>query len=177
MSKFRRFVAQAVFFVFIVIVGTWTINRFARLMDLSLFTAASPEKKFMTAWQADITRLDSAHSLPNGFKDLKKVGFTCSSERLKKAFDKYPLTLERNPQGKFNLEIFADEVEGGSVVVQYDLVDVKSGNTVWELGRTFPQTLEAKSNEARSNEAKSNEAKSAVPKPVPAQASSPAPVK
>jgi hypothetical protein len=114
-------------------------------MDLSLFSAASPEKKFMSAWQDDITRLDRAHSLPNGFKDLNKVGFTCSSERLKKAFDKYPLTLHRDPNGKFNLEIFADEVEGGGIVVQYDLVEVKTGNTVWELGRTFPQNLDGKS--------------------------------
>ena len=137
----RRILGRGLFFAFVIIVGIWTVNRFVRQMDLSLFTTASPAKKFMSAWQSDIERLDRAHLLPVGFKDLKKVRLTTSSEKIKKAYNQYPLNLNRDVKGKFNLEIFADEIDGGGIVVQYDLVENKSGNTVWELGRTFPQNL------------------------------------
>jgi hypothetical protein len=109
-------------------------------MYLSLFRKAS-EKNFMTAWDNDIARLDRAHSLPAGFTNLKQVHLTTSSEKIKKAFGKYPLNLNRETDGKYNLDIFADEIDGGGVVIQYDLIENRSGNTIWELGRTFPQKL------------------------------------
>jgi hypothetical protein len=95
----------------------------------------------MWAWDEDLKHLDKAHLLPQGFKGLKKIDLTSSSTRLRDAFKKYPLDLSYNPNGKYSLEIFADEIEGGGVVIQYDLIEIKSGNTVWELGRTFPQSL------------------------------------
>jgi len=140
-QKVRKFVPHVLVFLFIAVVAQWTINRYMRLASLSLLTKASQEKKFMTAWEDDLGRLDRAKALPQGFKDLRKIRFITQSEKLKIAFKKYPLSLTKNNKGKFNLEIFADNIEGGGVVIQYDLIEVKSGNTVWELGRTFPQNI------------------------------------
>jgi hypothetical protein len=141
MAKVRFVLTRLLFFAFVIIVGVWTVNRFVRLMDLSLFTNASQEKKFMTAWDSDIARLDRAHALPAGFNNLKQIRLTSGSEKIKRAFGKYPLNLSRKNNGKFVLDIFADQIEGGGIVIQYDLVENKSGNTVWEMGRTFPQNL------------------------------------
>ncbi len=95
----------------------------------------------MSAWEDDIGRLDRAKILPQGMKDLKKIKLLTHTDKIKDGFKKYPLSLVEKPDGKFSLEIFADDIEGGGIVIQYDLVDLKSGNTIWELGRTFPQNI------------------------------------
>ncbi len=141
-SIVRKFVSRGIFFLLIALIAVWTVNRFLRLTTLSLFARASTEKKFMTAWEDDINRLDRAKILPEGFRNLKKIKLFTHADKIKEAFKKYPLaTLTEKNDGSFDLEIFADDIEGGGVVIQYDLVELKSGNTIWELGRTFPQNI------------------------------------
>src|SRR5271163_3702474 len=92
-SMVRKFVSRGIFFLFIAVIGLWTLNRFMRLTTLSLFSAASAEKKFMSAWEDDIGRLDRAKVLPEGMKNLKKIKLLTHTDKIKNAFKKYPLSL------------------------------------------------------------------------------------
>lgn len=104
---------------------------------LGLYFWASPEKKFSMIWQNDLERLQKAKALHGGFQKLKTVKVVTPSEKLRRLAGQNPGNLKTNPQGEYELEIFMDEMTGGGVVIQYDLVNLKTGNTVWELGRTF----------------------------------------
>jgi hypothetical protein len=96
------------------------------------------DKKLMDGWERDLQKLERTKFLHPGFQSLQNIQLISPSERLKNLYASKPLNLETHDNGKFSLEIFMDEVEGGGgVVIQYDLIDLTTGNTVWELGRTF----------------------------------------
>jgi hypothetical protein len=123
-------------------VGWFAGHHFLEMAFKSLFIKAPPERKFMEAWGSDVKHLAKINALHPGFSDLALVKVKTSSDRLKKSFKLYPIEeFKPKPNGHYTLEIFLDEIEDGGVVVQYDLVERKSGNTVWELGRTFPHRL------------------------------------
>ncbi|MDZ4678426.1 MAG: hypothetical protein SGI74_13065 [Oligoflexia bacterium] len=94
-------------------------------------------QNFMAGWERDLQKLEKTKFLHPGFRNLQKILLISPSERLKNIYATKPLNLQTHDNGKFSLEIFMDEVAGGGVVVQYDLIDMHTGNTVWELGRTF----------------------------------------
>ena len=120
---------------------SWIIHVWVGEIGVSKFASIPVEKKFILAWQEDIRRMDQARSLPNGFKDLKVVEFIATSKKLKLMLKKYPMDFKTNSHGHYSLEILLDEIKGGGLMMQYDLVELKSGNTIWERGRTFPQKL------------------------------------
>ena len=99
------------------------------------------DKRFMQAWERDLKHLRDVKALHPGFRDLKSVEFIATSEKLKVMLKKYPIDFSTNPSGHFKLEVLLDELNEGGLMMQYDLVELKSGNTVWERGRTFPQKL------------------------------------
>jgi hypothetical protein len=139
----RTLVAIIVVVLVVSVTAVWVGREFIRSAALALFAHAPREKKFMTAWEHDLQRLKVAKSLHPGFESIKKIQLYSPSDRMKKIFKKYPINFELKPQGRYMLEVFMDEIEGGEgVVIQYDLVDTKTGNTVWELGRTFPHKLD-----------------------------------
>jgi hypothetical protein len=137
----RKIIPVVVLTIILATVGFWAGRRYLHMAYISLFIKAPPEKKFMDAWESDIHHLDDIKALPPGFKDLRLVRLSTPSAKLKKSFKQYPIQFEAKPSGHFILEIFGDELDEGGVLIQYDLVDGKTGNTVWELGRTFPQKL------------------------------------
>ena len=119
------------------VVGIWVFLSAPQL----IFYFAAPEKKLSIALQKDLAMLAKSEALHAGFQSLNEIKMVTTSQSLKDFNNKYPIGFETNPEGKFNLEIFMDEIESGGIVIQYDLVDKKTGNTIWELGRTFPYKL------------------------------------
>jgi hypothetical protein len=137
----RKFLPVIVVLLILAPMGWWAGHRYLHMTFMSLFIKAPPEKKFMDAWEADIQHLREVKALPPGFSDLKAIKLSSTSEHLKKMFKKYPIHFGTTDKGHYTLEIYMDELEDGGVIVQYDLVEQKSGNTVWELARTFPQKI------------------------------------
>lgn len=96
----------------------------------------------MTSWAADFKSLAKNKYLHPGFENIKRVELIATSEKLEKIYRKNPITFNERDDGAFELQVFLDEIEGHEgVVIQYDLVDLATGNTVFELGRTFPHRL------------------------------------
>jgi hypothetical protein len=121
-----------------------TIKRFVTITDSTLLLNASLERKFMLAWQSDLDHLRRGGYLPKSFEDVRTVQLNATTMRLKHTFAQYPIDFHVKKDGHYTLEVFVDEIEdNGGIVVQYDLIDNKSGNLVFELGRTFPQKLTA----------------------------------
>ena len=132
----------AILMVFLALTGLfWTATKWAIQRNVALFNSVPPDKKFMLAWEDDLRRLERAKFLHPGFKDLKSVEFIATSDKIKTMLKKYPMKFKTNPAGHFKLEILLDELHQGGLMMQYDLVELKSGNTIWEQGRTFPQHL------------------------------------
>lgn len=120
----------------------WVDQRFHIHDSFQSLLMGPLEKRFVAAVQEDLEKLDKAKSLHQGIKSLKEIQIFSSSSELRKMFQKYPLKIATRSDGKYKLEIFVDGIEeAGGTVIQYDLVEISSGNTVWELGRTFPHKL------------------------------------
>lgn len=91
----------------------------------------------MKVWQEDYDKQMAANELHEGFKQIKSIQLFATSEKLKKIYQTQPLNIPQSPDGKYFLEIFFDEADEGGAIIQYDLVEVESGNTIFEVGRTF----------------------------------------
>jgi hypothetical protein len=111
---------------------------------LAIFTMSGPrsiEDQFVIAVSKDLENLRQQNFLPEGFNDLKRVEVFGKSENLKTIFNRANESFKTSTDGKYALEVFLDVIDEGGVILQYDLVEIKSGNTVWELGRTFKHNL------------------------------------
>lgn len=97
----------------------------------------------------DLENLEKTGHLHKNFRQASELKIIFGSEKTEKFFQRVelPLMLEKINQKKaedtrltsqeFLLEVFVDLLEEGGVILQYDLVDKKSGNTIWELSRTY----------------------------------------
>ena len=93
-------------------------------------------------WARDLEKLQKTKHLPSGFFEIREVKMIFPAEKAKIFFAKIknPDLIKSSTAGRFILEIFIDAIDaaqGGGIMMQYDLIEIKSGNTVWELGRTF----------------------------------------
>lgn len=102
----------------------------------------TPASTFEKLWNEDLARLAGQKLLPKAWASIGELEITASNPETEiwKA-QVHPL-LPRVPGGKYKLEVFidswADEEEGLSgALVEYHLIEIASGNTVWERGRTF----------------------------------------
>lgn len=100
-----------------------------------------PEKRFVDSWGKDFQTLLESKKLHEGFGKIKRIEFISTSPKLEKAYKNRPINISESPSGSYELQIFADEIPGGGIIVQYDLIDLASGNTIQEVGRTFPHKL------------------------------------
>lgn len=101
---------------------------------------APPNEKFVRSWQDDIALLQESKRFPQEWYEIKEVNIRSDNSPAQEWIEnlKAPITL--NPNGTYRLNVFVihwlEDIRYG-VVVQYNLVDLRNNNTVWELGRTF----------------------------------------
>lgn len=98
-------------------------------------------KKLERQWFEDVDLLEESGKLPQPWYDVKEVeliGGTPETRNLLKRI-KIPVGV-KNQGGTYKLEVLVvvwEEEGKRGTMIQYNLVDLKSGNTVWELGRTL----------------------------------------
>jgi hypothetical protein len=92
----------------------------------------------MITWAHDFVEMKKQNQGHPGLNSIKNIHLVSHSAKLKKMYKNKPLPIILQKEGLYRLEIFLDEGEDNQAVIQYDLVDIKSGNTVWEAGRLFP---------------------------------------
>jgi|GEM_PF-1588487 hypothetical protein len=101
---------------------------------------ALPVDKLQQFLVEDVQKLEQAHALPAGVHSLSQLELHGGTERAREWLKslKFPFPVKKD--GTHTLEILLVDWNEGTkdgVMVQYNLVDNKSGNMIWELGRTF----------------------------------------
>ena len=99
-----------------------------------------PEQKFAQSWKTDIALLEKSQKLPKQWNDIKEVSLRAAAGPAQDWIAGHPNPISSQILGHYKLDIFVIHwLEGYryGVVIQYNLVDLKNQNTVWELGRTL----------------------------------------
>ncbi len=114
--------------------------------DVLPFLSGTTTERLESIWKRDTMNLMGENLKGNkvmhdGFLDVKDVNMTYGSKTAESWFKDLEVPyIKKNPNGKFRLEVFTDHWSEGKeygAVIQYQLVDLASQDTVWELGRTF----------------------------------------
>jgi len=97
-------------------------------------------ENFRVVWERDLAFLKEKSRLHEGFENLKMVEFTSSDDQVRGWIEIYKPDFGIQSTGMYKLEVLLDtwndEKEKG-VIVQYHLVNLTTGDTIWELGRTL----------------------------------------
>jgi hypothetical protein len=96
--------------------------------------------RLLLAWGADLEILAQSKKLPAGWLNLKEVEYTPLSTAAGKWLETAKPRFPVKSAGQFKLEVMIDDwaIDGKSgAMIQYSLVELTSGNTIWELGRTL----------------------------------------
>ena len=97
-------------------------------------------KRLERQWAADVENLESSHKLPKEWFDVGEMEVFGGTPETREWLDRIQIPLKPKKVGAYKLEILvvAWEEEGKrGTLVQYDLVNLKTQNNIFELGRTF----------------------------------------
>lgn len=108
--------------------------------DVLPFLSGSTAERFESLWKRDIINLMGNKNIAENFIKVKDINFTYGSQTAEGWVKAVEIPLKKNPNGTLRLEVFVDHWTEGKeygAMVQYQLVDLASNDTIWELGRTF----------------------------------------
>lgn len=116
----------------------WTLSS---LLTHAQFINSTQVERLQSLWNQDVTDLENAKALPEGWYRIKSIEFYSGDNGAQKWIDeKLRPPQKTRVNGTHRLEIlllsFEDKGKIGAIV-QYNLVDIKTQNMEWELGRTF----------------------------------------
>ena len=105
------------------------------------FKVATPAEKIVKLWQRDIKSLKKSDSLPKEWQQIREVKFLAASDKSKKWANEIKTPpIKTTANGSHTLEVLLLDWEADGqtgFIIQYDLIEIKSKNLIWELGRTF----------------------------------------
>ena len=107
----------------------------------------SHPEQLAQAWERDLSRLQGAQALPPQWESLKSLEWNPATPVAQtwlthmEDLNILPPSLPQlSSEGCCHLRLLLigwdDEVQAGAII-QYSLIDLDSGNLLWELGRTF----------------------------------------
>lgn len=104
------------------------------------FQTMSPVQRLQILWAQDIQKMEASGKMPAAWHSIQEIelygGTKESKEWLKQL--KIPIPLHRDGTHRLEILLVAwDEGPKKGAMIQYDLVNIKTKNTEWELGRTF----------------------------------------
>lgn len=91
-------------------------------------------------WSEDVALLESSGKLPAPWFKLRNLEVYGGTEEAKAWLKRIQPPLKTRPDGTHKMEVLLlswEEDGKTGAVVQYNMVDIKTQNMVWELGRTF----------------------------------------
>jgi hypothetical protein len=110
------------------------------LLDYWAFRNSHPVQKLDRLWAEDIKLLETSNKLPKGWFKLKNIELYGGTDEAKAWLKRLNVPIKTTKDGTHSLEILLlvfDEDGKKGAAIQYDMVDIKTKNLVWELGRTF----------------------------------------
>lgn len=104
------------------------------------FTESSPQKKLEYFWHRDTKTLLKNKKLPKAWNDIKEIDFFGGTKEEKNWIQSIKSPVPINKKGQHKMEILLLTWKDGErfgAIIQYDIINIKSGNLLWELGRTY----------------------------------------
>lgn len=99
-----------------------------------------PKEKFLHSWQEDVKLLEATNKLPKEWQEIGKVALSSDNSPAQHWLENIRPPIQIKKDGQYRLDVFVihwiEDTRYGAVV-QYNIVDMKTQNTIWELGRTF----------------------------------------
>lgn len=96
--------------------------------------------RFQLEWEHDLRLLKRKQMLPSQWSSISRIRYFSGDPIAKEWLRSTTPAIPTNKNGTFLLEILLrywhDSGQTGAFI-QYDLVDTKTNNTIWELNRTF----------------------------------------
>lgn len=108
-----------------------------------MYSIQHPEIRLIeSVWTRDLHNLHLHQSLPvfwNQIRVIEKI--PANNDSLAKAWaEKLAVPVEINPTGDYKLEILIisqNEPSTQKILIQHHLIHIPSGNSIWELARTY----------------------------------------
>jgi hypothetical protein len=98
-------------------------------------------RKLELQWAQDVELLESSKKLPPGWFDVKEVEITGGTPETKGILRKIRIPVQvKKEDGQHKVEVLVvvwEEEGKRGALIQYNLVNLKTGNMIWELGRTL----------------------------------------
>ncbi len=104
------------------------------------FWLAPPFKKFALATRTDLSLLEKNHYLPAAWSSIRSIEVSSDASHVQDWLKQDAFSIPQKKDGDFKLEVFVSEWIDGyryGALIKYDLVELKTKNTVWELNRTY----------------------------------------
>lgn len=111
----------------------------------NFFKYKNPKDRLEALWFKDMKALEASGKLPQGWDLIEKVELIAGDSYSKELIDNSSYPIKLNPKGDKKLEVIFDKwVDGqeSGIIIQYHLVDQKTNNTIWELGRSLKLTID-----------------------------------
>ena len=122
-----------------VIIVSLTALYFAN-RDAINFARLPPQEKFVVAWKRDLLLLEKSQKLPPQWKNIRRIEVRSEPSPARDWLEHVTPPIAVNPSGLFELHLFVihwiNEGRYG-VILEYSLLDTKTGNTIWEAARTL----------------------------------------
>ena len=102
----------------------------------------APPSRLQEMLDSDFRLLKKYHKLPLQLNSLRRVHIRTQDNSLYQTISHIQLPTTTSLKGQFELDVFvfawqSDDHKKTGYIFQYDLVDPKTKNTIWELSRTY----------------------------------------
>lgn len=104
------------------------------------YWSKSPADRLKAIWTNDLEVLAASQKLPQAWTQLRQVDIVGLSPEVQEWLKNGQAKFATRADGKYRLEVMVDDwTDKGDkgVMIQYNIVDLATGNTTWELGRTL----------------------------------------
>ncbi len=97
-------------------------------------------KRFETQWREDVEQLETSGKLPAAWFDLGELEIIGGTPETRDWLKRIQIPLNTKKAGHYKMEVLVvvwEEEGKRGTLVQYNLIELKSKNNIWELGRTL----------------------------------------
>ena len=110
--------------------------------DFFTYKTLPSEEKLIHLWKKDLLTLKEHKKIPKFWNQIRNIEMIPGDNTSRIWLEKIKPPISTNKNGKVNLEILVlswkDEDDGSfGAIIQYDAIDIKTHNLIWELGRTY----------------------------------------
>ncbi|MEK7357455.1 MAG: hypothetical protein AAB250_13470, partial [Bdellovibrionota bacterium] len=98
------------------------------------------KQKFAQNWQNDVAALEKSGKLPESWQQIREIVVKTDNSPAQTWVVGLEAPIKKKQDGFFRLDVFVahwiDDDRYGALI-QYNLVDLRDGNTTWELSRNL----------------------------------------